>query len=509
MAYAWTEYVDGSYAVAVRRIDARGGAGPVRRLTGGSDYALHPSLATTTGGRLWCAFDVVSVHGHGGSGPTRLRPRPTREGRADGHEGMRERGQERAARAPARGQRAHPGGPGRRRRAGGAARRAGARAERGALGAAPAAGHRRRGPGRRLPDPPAATADDVLLGGGRPGARARRLVPADDVRRYRRHVGGGRRWPRARPARCSPPRPTGACRAPCTGARGSAGASAPTSPITTAPSSGTASTGRDRWCSRPSRRRVPPRSTADRSASIVSARAARGPQVDGSRTRPSPGRAGLRRLLGRPAPPLARQPLHLGRRTLAGRLLPLRVGRQRVRLLGGDGPRRELHRVPVVEHPEDRRPAARPGPLRAALRVRVDVGGTRPPERHLRRRRARGPDLLRLRRGQHDPGRALAGAGRAPAVPGHHDPAPPRLGDGAQRLGLPRPRLQPARRGLPGVPRQLRVGDLLPAVLRRHRHRHVHARRAPAGPPLRPHRLLRPRPRRELCRGARPVAVAF
>ena len=68
------------------------------------------------------------------------------------------------------------------------------------------------------------------------------------------------------------------------------------------------------------------------------------------------------------------------------------------------------------------------------------------------------------------------------------------------------PRLQPARRGLPGVPRQLRVGDLLPAVLRRHRDRHVHARRPPAGPPVRPHRLLRPRPRRELRRGARPLA---
>ena len=157
-----------------------------------------------------------------------------------------------------------------------------------------------------------------------------------------------------------------------------------------------------------------------RSASIVSARAA---------ARPAGGRAAddptfrwtgwtYRPVLGRPAPPLARQPLHLGRRTLAGGLLPLRLGRQRVRLLGGDRPRRELHRLPVVEHPEDRRPAARARPLRAALRVRVDVGRTRPPERHLRRRRPRSPDLLRLRRGQHHPGRALAGAGRPPAVPG-------------------------------------------------------------------------------------------
>ena len=62
---------DGSYAVAVRRVDARGGAGPVRRLTGGSDYALHPSLATTADGRLWCAFDVDL-----GARPRRQRPHP-------------------------------------------------------------------------------------------------------------------------------------------------------------------------------------------------------------------------------------------------------------------------------------------------------------------------------------------------------------------------------------------------------------------------------------------------
>src|SRR6185503_8428421 len=81
MAYAWSEYSlsdspGGSYTVALRLIGADAVAGPVRRLTGGSDYALHPSLATTTDGRLWCAFDVITMHGHGGSGPTRLRPRP-------------------------------------------------------------------------------------------------------------------------------------------------------------------------------------------------------------------------------------------------------------------------------------------------------------------------------------------------------------------------------------------------------------------------------------------------
>lgn len=83
MAYAWSEYDGGSYAIVLRRGEA------ARRLTGGTDYALHPSLATTTDGRLWCAFDVITVHGHGGSGPTKLRPRA---GRAEHTDGMREPG---------------------------------------------------------------------------------------------------------------------------------------------------------------------------------------------------------------------------------------------------------------------------------------------------------------------------------------------------------------------------------------------------------------------------------
>src|SRR4029434_1615455 len=57
LAYAWAEYAAGSYGIGLRRLGAGRAAGPVRRLTGGSDYALHPSLATTTDGRLWCAFD--------------------------------------------------------------------------------------------------------------------------------------------------------------------------------------------------------------------------------------------------------------------------------------------------------------------------------------------------------------------------------------------------------------------------------------------------------------------
>ncbi len=73
-AYAWCEYVEGSYRVVERRSDAAGALAPSRALTGGSDYAMHPSLAVTPAGDVWCAFDVITVAGHGGSGPTRLRP---------------------------------------------------------------------------------------------------------------------------------------------------------------------------------------------------------------------------------------------------------------------------------------------------------------------------------------------------------------------------------------------------------------------------------------------------
>lgn len=72
--YAWSEYLDGSYRVVLRTANGDGALGAVRPLTSGTDYALHPSLATTEDGGIWCAFDVIAVHGHGGSGPTRLCP---------------------------------------------------------------------------------------------------------------------------------------------------------------------------------------------------------------------------------------------------------------------------------------------------------------------------------------------------------------------------------------------------------------------------------------------------
>ncbi|CAA9362867.1 MAG: hypothetical protein AVDCRST_MAG36-2785 [uncultured Nocardioidaceae bacterium] len=73
-AYGWSEFVDGSYRVVVRRRTADGVLAEPRELTSGSDYALHPHLAVTRDQQLWCAFDVVTVVGHAGSGPTRLRP---------------------------------------------------------------------------------------------------------------------------------------------------------------------------------------------------------------------------------------------------------------------------------------------------------------------------------------------------------------------------------------------------------------------------------------------------
>ncbi|HET6562456.1 MAG TPA: DUF3604 domain-containing protein [Marmoricola sp.] len=73
-AYGWSEYVDGAYRIVVRRRDAGEGLGEPRDLTSGTDYALHPHLAVTRDQQLWCAFDLITVNGHGGSGPTKLRP---------------------------------------------------------------------------------------------------------------------------------------------------------------------------------------------------------------------------------------------------------------------------------------------------------------------------------------------------------------------------------------------------------------------------------------------------
>jgi hypothetical protein len=73
-AFAWSEYRDGAYSIVVRRRNAHGVLGDPQTITSGSDYALHPSLAVTADSQLWCAFDLITIAGHAGSGPTKLRP---------------------------------------------------------------------------------------------------------------------------------------------------------------------------------------------------------------------------------------------------------------------------------------------------------------------------------------------------------------------------------------------------------------------------------------------------
>ncbi|MGP3963147.1 DUF3604 domain-containing protein [Nonomuraea sp. 3N208] len=90
--YAWCEYRHGSYRIVVRHVDPAGTLADPRPVTSGSDYALHPSLAVTADGAVWCGFDVITVAGHGGSGPTRLRSADQLPG-APRIVGMRESGE--------------------------------------------------------------------------------------------------------------------------------------------------------------------------------------------------------------------------------------------------------------------------------------------------------------------------------------------------------------------------------------------------------------------------------
>lgn len=70
--YAWTSYGDSGYVTAVL---LRRPSDSDRRfvLSDETGYSLHPSLAVTDDGTIWCASDRVILGGHGGSGPTRLR----------------------------------------------------------------------------------------------------------------------------------------------------------------------------------------------------------------------------------------------------------------------------------------------------------------------------------------------------------------------------------------------------------------------------------------------------
>jgi hypothetical protein len=90
--YAWCEYDQGAYRIVLRTMAADGRLDEPRSLTSGTDYGLHPSLAVTTDGAIWCAFDLISVAGHGGSGPTKLRP-AAQLGEAPRIDGPREGGE--------------------------------------------------------------------------------------------------------------------------------------------------------------------------------------------------------------------------------------------------------------------------------------------------------------------------------------------------------------------------------------------------------------------------------
>lgn len=91
-AYAWSEYQAGAYRIVVRRRGADGILADPEPITSGTDYALHAHLAVTTDQQLWCAFDLITVAGHGGSGPTRLRPSAEVGANPEIVEGMRQAG---------------------------------------------------------------------------------------------------------------------------------------------------------------------------------------------------------------------------------------------------------------------------------------------------------------------------------------------------------------------------------------------------------------------------------
>jgi hypothetical protein len=72
--HAWTTYGEGGYETALL-LGEPGRQGHRRLIAAPGAYSLHPSVAFTPDGALWCAYDSVSLSGHGGSGPTRLRHR--------------------------------------------------------------------------------------------------------------------------------------------------------------------------------------------------------------------------------------------------------------------------------------------------------------------------------------------------------------------------------------------------------------------------------------------------
>ena len=237
MAYAWSEYSRGQL---------RGGAAPDRcRWRGRPGPPAHRRQrlrAAPQPGHDHRRPAVVRVRRDHGARPRRQRARPAcargprPAGSADEHDGMREPGGKRASRTAARGHRGDPGGV-RRRTTGWCSRPAswlpGSNVAPSALPRLQATpdgglvvGYRIH---RQLPLMTYywEAAVQVLGAGG--------LAAADHVQRHRRHPRGGVAGAPPSAGSCWPPSPTGGWSGPCTGPRGSAGASARTSPTTTAP----------------------------------------------------------------------------------------------------------------------------------------------------------------------------------------------------------------------------------------------------------------------------------
>jgi Protein of unknown function (DUF3604) len=70
-AYAWTSYGEAGYVTAVL-VRQKGRSDARYRIPAVEAYSLHPSLAVTPDGALWCADDCITLGAHGGSGPTHL-----------------------------------------------------------------------------------------------------------------------------------------------------------------------------------------------------------------------------------------------------------------------------------------------------------------------------------------------------------------------------------------------------------------------------------------------------
>ncbi len=71
----WSTWIDGCYRLLMRRRPHRGSWEAVRAVpTAALGHAVHPDITVGVDGRLWLAFDELTIPGLSGSGPTAYRP---------------------------------------------------------------------------------------------------------------------------------------------------------------------------------------------------------------------------------------------------------------------------------------------------------------------------------------------------------------------------------------------------------------------------------------------------